>query len=134
MLRAECFGKRTTVALAARLRVGVAVLGTAGLVAGFTGPAHARLTSAAEASVLSAEHRQGAVRRELQRALDDVVAAGATGITLRVDDGSRSYRLASGQARLEPARSMHPVARLRVGSITKSFVSTVTLQLVGERR
>jgi hypothetical protein len=44
-------------------------------------------------------------------------------MTLRVDDGKRSYRLASGQARLDPARSMRAAARLRVGSITKTFVS-----------
>ena len=71
---------------------------------------------------------------ELQAALDGVVAAGATGISLRVDDGHHTIRLASGAARLDPRVPMRPDARLRVGSITKTFVSTVTLQLVGEGR
>ena len=134
MLRSKCFCTCATVALTARLRVAVAVLGAASLVAGLAGPAYAQPAATTRAAVLSAGHDQGAVRRELQRALDDVVAAGASGMTLRVDDGRRSYRLASGQARLGSARSLRPAARLRVGSITKTFVSTVTLQLVAERR
>jgi len=72
--------------------------------------------------------------QELQAALDGVVAAGATGVSLRVDDGHRTVRLASGAAQLEPRVPLRPDARLRVGSITKSFVATVTLQLVGEGR
>jgi D-alanyl-D-alanine carboxypeptidase len=71
---------------------------------------------------------------DLQAALDAVVAAGASGISLRVDDGRRSTRLAAGAARLDPRIPMRPGARVRVGSITKSFVATVTLQLVGEHR
>ena len=70
----------------------------------------------------------------MQDALDDVVAAGASGTVLRVDDGHRTFRLASGQARLDPPLAMEPGATLRVGSITKSFVATVALQLVGEGR
>ncbi len=72
--------------------------------------------------------------RELQGALDEVVAAGATGVILRMDDGRRAYRLASGKSQLDPARKLLPDAKVRVGSITKSFVSTVVLQLVGEGR
>jgi len=74
------------------------------------------------------------IAQELQAALDDVVAAGASGVTLRVDDGERTYRLASGQSRLRPPQRMRPEANIRVGSITKTFVSTVALQLVGEGR
>jgi D-alanyl-D-alanine carboxypeptidase len=70
----------------------------------------------------------------LRAALDALVAAGASGAALRVDDGDRTVRLASGAARLEPRVPLRPDARLRVGSTTKTFVSTVALQLVGERR
>src|SRR4051812_31980407 len=59
---------------------------------------------------------------QLQAALDGVVAAGATGVSLRVDDGHRTVRLASGAARLDPRVPLRPDARLRVGSITKTFV------------
>jgi D-alanyl-D-alanine carboxypeptidase len=72
--------------------------------------------------------------RDLRAALDDVVAAGASGVSLRVDDGRRTARLAAGAARLEPRVPMRPDARLRVGSITKTFVATAVLQLAGERR
>jgi D-alanyl-D-alanine carboxypeptidase len=71
---------------------------------------------------------------DLQALLDDVVAAGASGITLRVDDGRRTTRLAAGAARLDPRVPLRPGARVRVGSITKTFVATVTLQLVAEHR
>jgi D-alanyl-D-alanine carboxypeptidase len=70
----------------------------------------------------------------LQAALDGVVAAGASGIELRVDDGRRTTRLAAGAARLEPRIPMRPDAKVRVGSVTKTFVATVLLQLAAERR
>jgi len=72
--------------------------------------------------------------RDLRAALDAVVAAGASGVSLRVDDGRRTVRLAAGAARLQPRVPMRPEARLRVGSITKTFVSTAVLQLAGEHR
>jgi D-alanyl-D-alanine carboxypeptidase len=52
----------------------------------------------------------------------------------RVDDGQHTWRLASGAARLEPRQPLTPAARYRVASVTKTFVATVTLQLVGEGR
>jgi D-alanyl-D-alanine carboxypeptidase len=67
----------------------------------------------------------------LQALLDELVANGATGVLARVDDGRHTYRLASGAARLEPRQPLTPTARFRVGSITKTFVATVTMQLVG---
>jgi D-alanyl-D-alanine carboxypeptidase len=70
----------------------------------------------------------------LQALLDELVAAGATGVVARVDDGNNSWALASGVAQLDPRRQLTPAARFRVGSVTKSFVATVALQLVGERR
>jgi D-alanyl-D-alanine carboxypeptidase len=113
-----------------RLRVArVAAVVAVGMVTALAGPVIA--APAAESAVRS---DSDPAARELQSALDAVVAAGASGVTLRVDDGSHSYRLASGRARLEPPQRMYPSAKLRVGSITKSFVSTVVLQLVGERR
>lgn len=68
----------------------------------------------------------------LQALLDELVANGASGALARVDDGQHTWRLASGAARLEPRQPMRPAARFRAASITKSFVATVALQLVGE--
>ncbi|MEU4561791.1 serine hydrolase domain-containing protein [Actinoplanes sp. NPDC023936] len=76
----------------------------------------------------------GLDRAALQAALDRIVATGATAALARVDSPSGSWHGASGVAELgRPAR---PLAggQFRVGSITKTFVATVILQLAGERR
>lgn len=70
----------------------------------------------------------------LQALLDDLVANGASGALARVDDGHHTWRLAAGAARLDPRQPLTPAARLRVGSVTKTFVATVALQLVGAGR
>src|SRR4051794_37624767 len=70
---------------------------------------------------------------KLQRALDQLVAAGVPGAVLLVRDGDRTIRLASGYGNLKPRAPMHATDRFRVGSITKAFVATVVLQLVNER-
>jgi D-alanyl-D-alanine carboxypeptidase len=71
---------------------------------------------------------------KLQRALDQVVAAGVPGAVVLVRDGDRTIRLTSGYGNLKPRTPMHASDRFRVGSITKTFVATVVLQLVGERK
>ena len=72
--------------------------------------------------------------RDLQRALDDVVAAGASGVVLRVNDGRRTTRLAAGSARLDPPVAMRPDVVLRAGSVSKTVVATLVLQEVGKGR
>ena len=68
----------------------------------------------------------------LQEALDAVVAAGAPGAVLLVRDGSRTIRLASGYSVLAGHVRARPDDRFRIGSVTKTFLATVVLQLVGE--
>ena len=53
---------------------------------------------------------------------------------LFVRKGDRTIRLTSGYGNLKPKTSMRAGDRFRVGSITKTFVATVALQLVGERK
>jgi D-alanyl-D-alanine carboxypeptidase len=53
---------------------------------------------------------------------------------LLVRDGNRTIRLASGYSVLAGRVPAGPNDRFRIGSVTKSFVSTVVLQLVGERK
>jgi D-alanyl-D-alanine carboxypeptidase len=118
-------GRRRRPALVAVVAAGLAVPLAVG-----TAPANAAAPATAPAAA-----RSGApTDRELRDALDGVVAAGASGVSLRVDDGRRTVRLAAGAARLDPRVRMRPDARLRVGSITKTFVATAVLQLAGERR
>ena len=71
---------------------------------------------------------------ELQALLDELVAAGASGALAVVDDGQRTWRVASGAARLQPRQPLTVDARFRVGSMTKSFVAVAALQLVAQGR
>ena len=73
-------------------------------------------------------------RHGLQERLDDVVAAGAVGALAVVRDGHRSRQVNSGVAELGTTRDVPLHGRFRIGSITKTFVATVVLQLVDERR
>jgi D-alanyl-D-alanine carboxypeptidase len=68
----------------------------------------------------------------LQKALDEVVAAGAPGAILYVRNGTRATRLASGLAVVAGNVRARPTDRFRIGSVTKTFVSTAVLQLVEE--
>ena len=69
---------------------------------------------------------------DVQDAADLLVTAGAPGAAARVDDGSEVRQAASGVADLRTGRSMQPDLHFRAGSITKSFVATLVLQLVSE--
>ncbi len=70
----------------------------------------------------------------VQAVLDQLVTEGATGAMALVDDGERTWRLASGVARIRPHRELDPDLRFRVGSMTKTFVATVALQAVADGR
>jgi D-alanyl-D-alanine carboxypeptidase len=78
----------------------------------------------------------GRVSPELQSALDDSVdPGGVPGVIAWVKDGAgRPSTGAAGVADLRAGRPIHPLDRFRIGSVTKSFVATVVLQLVAERR
>lgn len=65
-------------------------------------------------------------RAAVQKAIDAAVAAGNPGVIAYVRQGRQQWRLAAGSAR--------PQDHWRIFSNTKSFVSTVLLQLVAEHR
>ncbi|GHH06171.1 serine hydrolase domain-containing protein [Amycolatopsis oliviviridis] len=95
----------------------VALLTTAGLIA-TTG------TALADTS---------ADRKVVQEALDQLTSSGsALGVQARVADGHQRFTARSGKAELDSHRPVPENGRFRVGSITKTFVSTVLLQLSGE--
>src|SRR4051794_14041947 len=75
-----------------------------------------------------------AVRRTLRRDLRAVVAAGAPGAIVRVRRGRLSWAAAAGRADLATGRPMRPGLRVRLGSLTKSFVAAVVLQLAADGR
>jgi D-alanyl-D-alanine carboxypeptidase len=70
----------------------------------------------------------------LQKQLDGVVEAGAPGVVGLVRTGERTWQGASGLGDLHANRPARAGDRFRVGSVTKSFVATLVLQLVGEGR
>jgi D-alanyl-D-alanine carboxypeptidase len=71
---------------------------------------------------------------ELRRLLDQLVAAGAPGAAALVREDHAVKQAASGVADLRSGRRMRAGLNYRAGSITKPFVATVVLQLVGEGR
>ncbi|MEU5424422.1 serine hydrolase domain-containing protein [Streptomyces olivoreticuli] len=94
--------------------------------------AAAALAPAAGPAVAAAPAARGADRAALQRALDGAIAEGVPGAVVEVRDGGGVWRSGSGVADLADGRRARPGDRFRVGSVTKSFVATVVLQLVAE--
>ncbi|MER5267887.1 serine hydrolase domain-containing protein [Actinosynnema sp. NPDC002837] len=70
----------------------------------------------------------------VREALAQVVAAGVPGSYAAVVDGAVAWRGSAGVGDLRTGRAPDPRGRFRVASVTKSFVATVVLQLVGEGR
>ena len=71
-------------------------------------------------------------RGELQRAMDELVSTGSAGIQIRLHDARGEWVGASGVRDLDRGGPVPSDGRFRAGSITKTFVSTVVLQLVDE--
>ncbi|MGC0314846.1 serine hydrolase domain-containing protein [Kitasatospora acidiphila] len=71
----------------------------------------------------------------IQSLLDRSVAqAGLPGILLEIRDGDREWFGTAGVADATTGRRRTPQDRFRIGSITKTFVATVLLQLAAEGR
>src|SRR4051794_12548517 len=101
------------------------------LVAGLAGATCALAVGATPAPAAS----DGSARApKVQRALDDVVAAGAPGAAVLIRNAGRTRRLSSGLGEIATRTPMRVAARTRIGGLTKTFVATVVLQLAGEGR
>ena len=92
------------------------------------------IATPAAAPTATAAAPEHADRAGLQRRLDEVVAAGAVGALAEVRDEHGVWRGSSGVAELGTTRAVPVHGQFRAGSITKTFVATVALQLVGEGR
>ncbi|WP_327010070.1 beta-lactamase family protein [Dactylosporangium sp. NBC_01737] len=101
-----------------------------GAVTAFVAVGGATLT----ADPAAAAPTSGPDRAALQDTLARMGANGASGILAEVRDRDWAWRGAAGVAELGTGRPVQPRGRFRVGSVTKSFVATVALQLVAERR
>ncbi len=126
--------------------IATGVLATTVLAVPLAAPAMADSSSPAAVSVVRGEHVRGDVSRELrggheekrnhdvqlQKALDAIVKAGAPGVVAEVRDADGAWRGHSGRADLKQNEPTRSDGLFRIGSVTKTFVSTVVLQLVQE--
>jgi D-alanyl-D-alanine carboxypeptidase len=74
----------------------------------------------------------GSGATNLQQDVDALVGAGAPGAILLVRNGDETTRLVSGVADLATQRTIGQGDHYRIASLTKTYVSTVVLQLVAE--
>ncbi|WP_084464277.1 serine hydrolase domain-containing protein [Microtetraspora fusca] len=83
----------------------------------------------------TASPAMGADRDVLQRLLDRAVGEGGVpGIVIEVRNDRGRWFGTAGVADTDTGRERTPQERFRIGSATKTFVATVILQLVAERR
>ncbi|MEU0955003.1 serine hydrolase domain-containing protein [Streptomyces niveus] len=74
-------------------------------------------------------------QRQLQREVDRTLKkAGYIAVSVQVRDGQRRTYAVGGEAELGTGRPVSHAAGFRAASVTKTFVSTVVLQLVAEGR
>jgi len=70
----------------------------------------------------------------LQQAADQLVADGVPGVIIMTRRGQQVSNVVAGLADKATGQPMQPQDKVRIGSITKTFVATVVLQLAAERR
>ncbi|MFE9912445.1 serine hydrolase domain-containing protein [Streptomyces clavifer] len=117
---------RARLATAALLAAAVASTALAPGAAAAPRPASANTAASADGRLTS---------RQLQRETARILAEGGfVGITVRVRDGARTVHAQAGKAELHASRPVPRGAEFRIGSVTKTFVATVVLQLVAEGR
>jgi D-alanyl-D-alanine carboxypeptidase len=104
------------------------------LLAALTAVLALTLGAAPPAAAVSARAAGAPAHAVLQSLLDAEHAAGMPGLYAEVRDGRRPWAGAAGVAYVDRDVPAAPWFRHRVGSVTKSFVATTVLQLVGERR
>ncbi|GEK00912.1 MULTISPECIES: serine hydrolase domain-containing protein [unclassified Streptomyces] len=105
------------------MRVRTALVGTTAL-----------LLSAALAGPAVADGRSAGAHAATRRAIEAAVAAGAPGATVTVRDTRGTWSATAGVGDVRTGAPRSAADRYRVGSITKTFVATVLLQLEAEGR
>lgn len=96
--------------------------------------AAAALIAITGASVAVMAARSDGHDAALQKELDALVAAGAIGAAIEIRDNRGTWTGRSGAATVTHDRPVPAGSRFRVGSITKTFVAVVALQLVDQGR
>ena len=73
-------------------------------------------------------------RNSVKQAMRDTLQFGYPGILAKTSEGGKTWGYAAGIADLRNKKPMKTDFRFRIGSVTKTFVATVLLQLAGENR
>ena len=73
-------------------------------------------------------------RTAVKKAMRDALQLGYQGILAKISKGSKTWSYAAGIADLRTNKPMKADFRFRIGSVTKTFIATVLLQLSGENR
>ncbi|MED0940227.1 serine hydrolase [Bacillus mobilis] len=73
-------------------------------------------------------------RNSVKQAMRDTLQLGYPGILAKTSEGGKTWGYATGIADLRTKKPMRTDFRFRIGSVTKTFVATVLLQLAGENR
>ncbi|MED4217184.1 serine hydrolase [Priestia megaterium] len=73
-------------------------------------------------------------RTAVKQAMRDTLQLGYPGILAKIHKGGKTWSYAAGIADLRTKKPMKTDFRFRIGSVTKTFIATVLLQLAGENR
>ncbi|MDX3228743.1 serine hydrolase domain-containing protein [Streptomyces sp. ME19-01-6] len=120
----------TTTTSAKKLRLrGLAA--AAALALAVTGGVAAVPAAASSHAPLDTSLSQDELRSEVARTIRE---AGFIGMTVEVRDGRRRIHARAGEAELNTGRPLPYGAEFRAGSVTKTFLATVVLQLAAEGR
>ncbi|MEF9905289.1 serine hydrolase domain-containing protein [Streptomyces sp. P9-A2] len=94
------------------------------------------LAVSASPSAAASPHppRASAVDRSVQHGADALRDTGVTGVSVRLETPRGAVTARSGVGDLVSGRPVPEDGHLRLGSVTKTFVATVLLQLVEEKR
>ena len=97
-------------------------------------PAYTFTARAGSGQKVSGQAVSGKPPAGLQRAADQMVADGAPGVIIVSRLGHHVSHVVAGLADQATGQPMQVQDRVHIGSITKTFVATVALQLAAERR
>ncbi|MGE7592996.1 serine hydrolase domain-containing protein [Peribacillus frigoritolerans] len=73
-------------------------------------------------------------RTTVKQAMRDTLQLGYPGILAKTAEGGKTWGYAAGIADVRTQKPMKTDFRFRIGSVTKTFIATVLLQLAGENR
>lgn len=110
------------------LRTGFVGVAAAAVAAAFASPSWASTSTSTDGAAAGPGHRA------TQSAMDAAVRAGVPGVTAQARDADGVWASTSGVGNLETGAPRGKNDRFRVGSITKTFVATVLLQMEAEGR